>query len=198
MSTILGKWFSKMASQPGEVTQLLIELRAGNRNAEEKLISLVYAELRRLAAHYLRGERPDHTLQATALVNEAYIRLTGLQDVDWHDRSHFFAIAASMMRRILVDHARAHKTAKRGEGAISITFDEAMISVHEREAEIMALDEALCLLAQIDERQSKIVELRFFAGMSEEETGQALGISARTVKRDWRIAKAWLFARLRR
>ena len=181
---------------PGEVTQLLFELKAGNRAAEERLIPLVYRELHRIATIRLRGENDNHSLQPTALVNEAYLRLTKLRDIDWQSRSHFFAISATLMRRILVDYARAQHAGKRGSREITISLNDALISAPEPEPEIIALDAALNRLAQLDERQSKIVELRFFAGMSEEETGQVLGVSSRTVKRDWRIAKAWLFAEL--
>lgn len=183
-------------SQPGDVTQLLIELRAGNPEAEAKLIALVYAELRRLAAHYLRGERADHTLQPTALVHEAYIRMTKLHDLDWQSRSHFFATAATVMRRILVDHARAQQAGKREALHNAVSFEDALIVSPARSNELIALDEALGKLAQLDARRSKIVELRFFGGLSEEETGAVLGISARTVKRDWRTAKAWLYNEL--
>jgi RNA polymerase sigma factor (TIGR02999 family) len=183
-------------SQPGDVKQLLIELREGNRDAEGKLIPLVYVELRRLAAYYLRGERPDHTLQPTALVHEAYIRLTKLHDLDWESRSHFFATAATIMRRILVDHARAQRANKREAFRDAVSLEGALVVYPARSAELIALDEALDRLAQLDARRSKIVELRFFGGLSEEETGTVLGISARTVKRDWRIAKAWLYSEL--
>lgn len=188
----------KVASQPSEVTQLLIQLRAGNREAEEKLISLVYAELRRLAAHYLRGERPDHTLQATALVNEAYIRLTGLHDVDWQDRSHFFAIAATMMRRILVDHARGQRAGKREALHNAVSFEEALVVSPERSEEVIAVDEALDKFARFAPRNAKVVEMRYFGGLSEKEIAAVLDISVRTVKRDFKIAKDWLFAELER
>jgi RNA polymerase sigma-70 factor (ECF subfamily) len=180
-------------SQPGEVTQLLIKLRAGNKDAESRLISLVYSELRRLAAYYLRGERPDHTLQPTALVHEAYLRLTKMSEVDWKSRSHFLATAATVMRRILVDHARTNLARKREGFREAISLDEAFVASPGRCAQLVALDDALEKLANMDERRSKIVELRFFGGLSEEETGEVLGISARTVKRDWRVAKAWLY-----
>jgi len=179
--------------EPGDVTQLLIELRAGDQDAEAKLIRLVYAELRRLAAHYLRGERPEHTLQPTALVHEAYIRLTKIREVDWQNRSHFFATAANVMRRILVDHARAQLANKREGFRDAISLEEALVVSPARSSELLALDEALERLAKVSARQSKIVELRFFGGLSEEETGAVLGISTRTVKRDWRVAKAWLY-----
>ena len=182
-----------MGAKPGEVTQLLIRLRAGDRAAEATLIPLVYAELRRLAAQYLRGERADHTLQPTALVHEAYIQLTKLHEVDWQSRSHFFATAAMVMRRILVDHARGQQAAKREGFRNAISLDEALVASPRRSAEVIALDEALDRLAELDARRSKIVELRFFGGMSEEEIGVILGVTARTVRRDWRVAKAWLY-----
>jgi RNA polymerase sigma factor (TIGR02999 family) len=185
-----------LASDPGEVTQLLFDLKGGNRFAEERLIPLVYGELRRIASNRLRREAAHHSLQPTALVHEAYLRLTRLQEVDWQSRSHFYAVSATLMRRILVDHARANQAKKRGQGGTTISLNDALFAAPEREPEILALDEALDRLAQFDERQSKIVELRFFSGMSEEETGHVLGISVRTVKRDWRAAKAWLFAEL--
>ncbi len=185
-----------MESKAGEVTQLLVQLRAGHRDAEAQLIPLVYNELRRLAAHYLRAERPDHTLQPTALVHEAYIRLTRLQEVDWQSRTHFFATAATVMRRILVDHARAHRADKREGFREAVSLEEALLVSPARSAQLIALDEALDRLAKLDARRSKIVELRFFGGLGEEETAQVLGVSARTVKRDWRVAKAWLYNEL--
>jgi RNA polymerase sigma factor (TIGR02999 family) len=185
-----------MANSPGDVTKLLLELRHGNREAENQLVPLVYKELRRIATNYLRKERRGHSLQPTALVHEAYLRLTHMQRIDWQSRSHFFAISATLMRRILVDHARAQQSKKRGEGWDVISLNDAFLPSAERALEIVALDEALDRLAELDERQSKIVELRFFAGMSEEETGNVLGISTRTVKRDWRLAKAWLYQEL--
>jgi RNA polymerase sigma factor (TIGR02999 family) len=185
-----------VSATPGEVTSLLLELKRGNKEAEGRLIPLVYKELRRIAATYLRREHPDHSLQPTALVHEAYLRLTDIKEVDWQSRSHFFAVSATLMRRILVDHARANNARKRGNGWDAVSLNEAILPSPDRAPEILALDEALNKLAMFDERQSKIVELRFFAGMSEDETGSALGISARTVKRDWRVAKAWLFKEL--
>lgn len=181
----------------GEVTSLLLELRRGNKEAEGQLIPLVYKHLRRIAASYLRGEAGAHSLQPTALVHEAYLRLTGVQKIDWQSRSHFFAVSATVMRRILVDHARASHARKRGNGWDAVSLNEAIVPSPERAPEIIALDEALISLAAFDERKAKIVELRFFAGMSEEETGAVLGVSARTIKRDWRVAKAWLFKELR-
>jgi RNA polymerase sigma factor (TIGR02999 family) len=185
-----------VAEDGGEVTRLLGEVRAGNREAEARLIPLVYSELRRLAAHYLRGERPDHTLQPTALVHEAYLRLTKIHEVDWQSRSHFFATAATVMRRILVDHARTQRADKRAGFRDAIDLEEALVMSPGRSSELLALDEALERLKKLNSRQSKIVELRFFGGMSEEEAGVILGISARTVKRDWRVAKAWLYSEM--
>ena len=185
-----------MSATSGEITLLLLELRRGNKEAEGRLVPLVYKELRRIAATYLRRESPDHSLQPTALVHEAYMRLTDIKEIDWQSRSHFFAVSATLMRRILVDHARASHAGKRGNGWDAVSVNEAILPSPERGPEILALDEALNKLAAFDERQSKIVELRFFAGMSEDETGSVLGISARTVKRDWRIARAWLFKEL--
>jgi RNA polymerase sigma factor (TIGR02999 family) len=180
----------------GEVTQLLIELRRGNREAEAQLIPLVYKELRRIAGMYMRKEDPRHSLQPTALVHEAYLRLTRVEQIDWQGRSHFFAIAATLMRRILIDHVRNHGAQKRGRGWDEQSLNEAILPAPERVPEILALDEALDRLARLDQRQARVVELRFFAGMNEEETGIALGVSARTVKRDWRLAKAWLYNEL--
>jgi RNA polymerase sigma factor (TIGR02999 family) len=185
-----------VSAAPGEVTHLLLELKQGNKEAEGRLIPLVYNELRRIAGIYLRREVPDHSLQPTALVHEAYLRLTDIKEVDWQSRSHFFAVSATLMRRILVDHARASHARKRGNGWDAVSLNEAILPAPQRAPEILALDEALNKLAVLDQRQSKIVELRFFAGMSEEETGNVLGISGRTVKRDWRVAKAWLFKEL--
>lgn len=179
-----------------EVTNLLIELRRGNRDVEERLIPLVYGELRRLAASYLRRERADHTLQPTALVHEAYLRLVEVRQVDWQSRSHFFALAAQLMRRILVDHARARRARKRGGSRESINLDDVFVFASPRSDQLLALDDALNRLGQLDVRQCKIVEMRFFGGMSEEEVAEHMGISARTVKRDWRMAKAWLYKEL--
>ncbi len=186
-----------METDSGDVTRLLFELKEGNREAEERLIPLVYQELRRIASNRLRHEAARHSLQPTALVHEAYLRLTRLEEIDWQSRSHFFAVSATLMRRILVDHARASQARKRGAGFGTISLHDELFPAPEREPEILALDEALERLAEFDPRQSKIVELRFFAGMSEEETALVLNISARTVKRDWRAAKAWLFSELK-
>lgn len=185
-----------MSSRPGEVTQLLIDLRKGDRQAEERLIPLVYHELRHLAQRYMRNEKPGHSLQPTALVHEAYIRLTDIREIDWQNRAHFFAVAAQLMRRILIDRARAHCAHKRGGLAKAVTFDEALAVTSSSPEQLIMLDQALERLAQFDPRQARIVELRFFAGLTEEETAQVLEVSPRTVKRDWRLARAWLYEKL--
>lgn len=185
-----------MENPPGEVTQLLFELKQGNRQAEDLLIPLVYKELRRIAAQHLRRENPGHTLQPTALVHEAYLRLTHLQEIDWQSRSHFFAVAATLMRRILVDHARAEQAQKRGDGVSPVSFNDAVFFSPERSSDVVALDDALRELAAIAPRPALIVEMRFFAGMTEEEIGSVQNIATRTVKRDWRFAKTWLYHRL--
>jgi RNA polymerase sigma-70 factor, ECF subfamily len=182
-----------MEGTQGEVTTLLAEMRNGNRGAESRLMPLVYDELRKLARHYMRSERPDHTLQATALVHEAYLRLIGQREIDWHNRAHFFGVAAQSMRRILVDHARAHLAQKRGKGEQPISLDDACALDGGDAGELVALDEALARLATRDPRQSRIVELRFFGGLKEEEVAEVLGVSSRTVKREWRMARAWLY-----
>jgi RNA polymerase sigma factor (TIGR02999 family) len=179
------------AGDPG-VTRLLVQWTEGNKHAMEELLPLVYDELRRLARSYLNRERPGHTLQSTALVHEAYMRLVD-QNVSWQSRAHFFGIAAQMMRRILVDHARTKNAAKRGDGAYKVTLDEGLVAAEERDINVLALDEALTRLAEMDPQQSQIVELRFFAGLSIEDTSEVLKISPATVKRDWAMAKAWLY-----
>jgi RNA polymerase sigma-70 factor, ECF subfamily len=179
------------------ITQLLLAWSDGDQAALEKLTPLVHAELRRLAKGYMRGEQPGHTLQTTALINEAYLRLIDWKNVRWQSRAHFFRVAAQLMRRILVDFARSRHYAKRGGGAQKVSLDEA-ITIHEdRGAEIIALDDALNSLAKIDERKSRIVELRFFGGLSVEETAEALKTSQRTVEREWNLARAWLYRELR-
>ncbi|HEY0408471.1 MAG TPA: sigma-70 family RNA polymerase sigma factor [Pyrinomonadaceae bacterium] len=175
-----------------EVTQLLVKLSDGDRTALDELLPLVYGELRRLADRYLRRERSDHTLQATALVNEAYLRLVD-QNVPWQNRAHFFGVAAEMMRRILVDHARSHQAQKRGSGGVKLSLDEAINMSDERATDLISLDEALTALAAFDPQKSRIVELRFFAGLSIEETAKVLGVGTATVIRQWRMAKAWLY-----
>jgi RNA polymerase sigma factor (TIGR02999 family) len=178
------------------VTALLVSWGAGDESALSQLIPLVHGELRRLARRLMRGERDGHTLQTTALVNEAYMRLVDLSRVRWQDRAHFFAISARLMRRILVDHARSRKYIKRGGGTRQIAFDEALVVPHERGADLVALDDALEALAAVDPRKSQVVELRYFGGLSVEETAESLGVSAETVMRDWRLAKAWLLREL--
>lgn len=177
---------------PEDVTQILQEVSGGNREAPARLMPLVYDELRRLADHYLRRERPDHTLQPTALVHEAYLKLIDQTRVDWQNRAHFFGVAAQLMRRILVDHARRHQAEKRGGFRQKLTLDEAVDYSQTRDVDLVKLDDALTALAKFDARQSRIVELRFFGGLTIEETAEALGISPATVKVDWSMAKAWL------
>ena len=179
-----------------EVTQLLIEWSNGDKAALDKLMPLVHDELRRLAHRYMSRERSGHTLQTTALVNEAYLRLVNRKGVQWQNRAHFFAIAAQSMRNILVDHARGLAYAKRGGGAAKISLDEAMIVSQERAAEVVALDEVLKELANFDPQQSRIVELRFFGGLTIDETAEVLDLSPATIKREWSTAKAWLYHEL--
>jgi len=182
-----------MTKPPHEVTQLLIDWSNGNQAALDHLIPLVEQELRRLAHFYMRQESPGHTLQTTALVNEAYLKLVDQKHVHWKNRAQFFAISSRLMRRILVDHARARRSAKRGGDAVQVSLDEAMVFPHEPGQDLLALDAALDRLAAIDERKSKIVEMRFFGGLSMEETAEALHISEPTVSREWAMAKAWLY-----
>lgn len=180
-----------MPSQPDTVTGLLQDWGRGDTAALDRLVPLVYGELRRLAASFLARERPDHTLQPTAVVHEAYLRLVDQRSVSVQDRSHFLAIAARVMRQILVDHARSRNAAKRGGGRPTLALDDTVLS-GERDAELVALDQALSSLGALDERQSRIVELRFFGGLSIEETANAVGVSPATVKREWESARAWL------
>jgi RNA polymerase sigma factor (TIGR02999 family) len=175
------------------LTQLLVDWSNGKPAALAELMPLVDRELHRLAHHYMRQEKPGHTLQTTALVNEAYLKLVDQRQVHWKNRAHFFALSAQLMRRILVDHARKRKYAKRGGDADRISFDEGLPVSRERGADLIALDDALDRLAALDERKSKVVELRFFGGLSVEETAEALGVSPLTIKRDWKMAKAWLY-----
>jgi RNA polymerase sigma factor (TIGR02999 family) len=176
-----------------EVTQLLIDWNNGNQSALDRLMPLVDRELHRLAHHYMRRENPGHTLQTTALVNEAYLRLVEQKQAQFKNRAHFFALAATLMRRILVDRARSRRYAKRGGEAHKISFDETLVFSKERGADLIALDDALQRLTAIDERKGKVVEMRFFGGLSVEETAEALGVSAVTVMREWKMAKAWLY-----
>jgi RNA polymerase sigma-70 factor, ECF subfamily len=181
-----------MTSPQKSVTQLLIEWRDGDETALDRLIPIVYDEMRRLARYYMRRERREHTLQTTALINEAYIRLVDHKGMRWQNRAHFYAVAAQAMRRVLVDHARSRHYEKRGGGARIVELDEAAAVAYEQAAEMVALDGALKDLAALDPRQSKTVELRYFGGMSVEETAEVLGVSPVTVMRDWRAAKAYL------
>jgi len=176
-----------------QVTTLLVRWREGDSEALEELMPLVYGELRRLAGHYLRKERSDHTLQSTALVHEAYLRLAGQSPPEWQNRAHFFGIAARIMRQILVEHARARDAAKRGGGACRLTLDAAVAISDRTDVDILELDRALTGLAELDPQQSRIVELRFFGGLTIEDTSEVLGISPATVKRDWVTARAWLY-----
>jgi RNA polymerase sigma-70 factor (ECF subfamily) len=180
-----------------DVTVLLAELANGNQDAASKLIPLVYDEMRRLANHYMRRERSNHTLQATALVHEAYLKLVE-QHSHWQSRAHFFGVAAQVMRHILIDHARGHLRAKRGGPKETVELDEAVVFSAEKSEELVAVDEALQRLEKLDPRQSKVVELRFFGGLTVKETAEALGVSPITVKRDWSLARAWLYGDLER
>jgi RNA polymerase sigma factor (TIGR02999 family) len=181
---------------PGEVTELLRAWRAGDEQALHKLTPLVYVELCRLARPYMKRERPGHTLQTTALVHEAYARLIDTPQVNWQDRNHFFAVCSTLMRRVLVDHARAHGYLKRGGGAKLVPLDEARDIGHDGEVDLFALDEALTRLAALDPRKSQVVELRFFGGLTVDETADVLHTSPDTVMRDWKFSKAWLMREL--
>lgn len=181
-----------------EVTELLRQWGEGRVEALDRLLPLIHAELRRLAASYMRRERPDHTLQPTALVNEAFLKLVDQKAVRWQNRAHFMGIAAQAMRRILVDHARARTSGKRGAGERPVPLDDAIVFADMPNADVLALDEALTRLAAFDPQQSRVVELRFFGGLTMEETAEALHISPATVGREWTLAKAWLYAELQR
>lgn len=180
------------------ITQLLVDWRNGDQEALNQLMPLVYEELRQMANYYMRNERKGHTLQTSALVNEAYLRLVDHENIQWQNRSHFFGLAAQAMRRILVDHARSRNYQKRGGGAEQVSLDEAATLAEDRAAELIALDDALQELAKFDQRKSRIVEMRYFGGLSGEEVAEALGISTATVSRDWETAKAWLLRELSR
>jgi RNA polymerase sigma factor (TIGR02999 family) len=186
--------------RPGDptITDLLARWRAGDERALESLVPLVYSELRSLAHHYLRQERPDHTLQSTALVHEAYVRLVGHEPPTLQNRSHFFGVAARLMREILVEHARGERAAKRGGGAPTIALDEIGEVARRVDIDLLQLDDALTELARFDERQSRIVELRFFSGLSIDETSEVMGISPATVSREWTTARAWLYRQIAR
>ncbi|MDP9161492.1 MAG: sigma-70 family RNA polymerase sigma factor [Acidobacteriota bacterium] len=185
-------------SSPHEVTELLQAWCEGKPEALEELVPLVYQDLHRAAARYMAREHPDHTLQATALVNEVYVRLVDIRTVSWQNRAHFFAICAKLMRRILTDFARSRFSLKRGAGAPHVTFDEALVLSPEPCVDLLALDDAMKKLAAIDERKSRVVELRFFAGLSVEETAGVLHVSPETIARDWRLAKVWLLREMTR
>jgi RNA polymerase sigma-70 factor, ECF subfamily len=180
------------------VTRLLQAWGQGEDAALEELLPLVHQELRRLARRYMFGERPGHTLQTTALVNEAYLRLVNSRQVNWQNRAHFFAISAQLMRRILVDYARARGYQKRGGGVPKVTLDEALLGPQEKGRDLVALDDALKALAHIDPRKCKVIELRFFGGLSVDDTAEVLKVSPDTVLRDWRLAKAWLAREMRK
>ncbi len=179
-----------------EITQLLLKWQKGDEHALADLIPLVYAELRKMAANFMRRQRPGHTLQTTALINEAYMRLVDSNRVNWQDRGHFFAVAAQLMRRILVDSARRRNSLKRGGDRVLITLDEKADLAVEKQTDMVKLDEALERLARLSSRQAKIVEMRYFAGLTEDQTAEVLGISSRTVRREWSLARAWLYREL--
>jgi RNA polymerase sigma-70 factor, ECF subfamily len=184
-------------SHTRQVTGLLLAWRKGDEDALNELIPLVHEELRRIARRCMAGERAGHSLQATALVNEAYLRLIDVQRVDWQNRAHFLAMTARLMRRILVDVARSRGYQKRGGGAVRVTFDAALVVTDEPGQDLVALDDALAALATVDERKARVIELRFFGGLSVEETASVLAVSVDTVMRDWKLAKAWLQRELR-
>lgn len=177
---------------PRDVPQTLVDWSRGNQDVLDQLIPVVYRELRRLADQYLRRHRPDNTLQATAVVHEAYLHFVNQTDVRWQSKAQFFGIAANLIRQIIIDHARGHQAAKRGGGELPLSLDEAVEWSEARSADLLVLDEAMTRLAAIDPQQARVVELRFFGGLTVEETAEFLGVSPRTVKREWRIAKAWL------
>jgi RNA polymerase sigma-70 factor, ECF subfamily len=185
-----------MTPTPHEVTELLVAWGAGDRAALERLVPLVQAELRRLAKSFLRRERAGHTLETTALIHEAYLRLIDADRVEWQSRTHFYGIAARLMRQILVETARARATQKRGGGAAQLPLDEAMAAGEARVEDVVAVDEALSALSEFDARKAQVVELRFFGGLTEAETAEALRVSPETVRRDWRLARSWLLHRL--
>ena len=187
-----------MPEDPGRITNLLAELRQGHVSARDELVTLVYPELRRIAGHYIRQERHDHTLRATGLVNEMYVRLFGTADGDWRNRAHFFAAVAREMRHILVDYARARDAKKRPDQRLRISLSKVAGSADaDSQDDIVALDQALSRLDAIDPRAGRVVELRYFAGLSEPEAAEAMGVSLSTLKRDWNFAKAWLLDQLR-
>lgn len=179
-----------------KVTQLLLEMSGGNRTAVDELLPLVYREMKRIAGGQLRNERPGHTLQATALVHEAYMKLVDQREVSWQNRAHFLGVATQVMRRILMDYAKSRQRDKRGGGVRPVSLDEALVVSEDRASDLIVIDEALTRLEQLDPRQAKVVELRFFGGLSVEETAAAMEISTPTVKREWAMARAWLHREL--
>jgi RNA polymerase sigma factor (TIGR02999 family) len=181
-----------MITASQDVTRLLVDWSNGDQAALDKLLPLVNDELRRLARRYMRRESPGHTLQTSALINEAFLRLIDQRRVRWQNRAHFFGVAAQLMRRVLIDHARSHRYAKRGGGALKVSLDEAAAVTEARAAELLAVDEALEKLTKMDARKGRIVELRFFSGLTEVETAEVMGVSLPTAQREWRAAKAWL------
>jgi len=181
-----------MSAFPQEITQLLLSWSKGDGSALDQLIPLVYPELRRMARAYMNREKSGHTLQTSALINEAYLRLVNQQEIAWQDRAHFYAVSAQIMRHILVDHARRYRRDKRGGGAEHLPLDETPVGCNERAVELMALDDALTRLAAIDARKSQIVELRFFGGLTVDETAEVMKLAPITIMREWRAAKAWL------
>src|SRR5687767_1037818 len=189
----------RLSAQPNDnVTRLLIELSNGDRGVVDLLLSVIYDELRKLAANYLRRERPDHTLQPTALVHEAYLRLVDQTRVNWQNRAHFFGVAAQIMRRLLVDHARKHNAEKRGQDFQKLSLDENVDRAVERSEELIALDDALKALAAFDPHKARMIELRYFGGLSIEETADVMGTTPTTIKRQWRFAKAWLYGEMKK
>ncbi len=185
-----------MAETDSDVTQMLLAWSSGEPGAEDSLFHLVYDELKRIAGQYLKREREGHTLQPTALVHEAYLRLIDQTRVNWQNRAQFYGVAATMMRRILVNHARAHATGKRGGAARRLSLEDVHISVEQGASDLLALDEALTRLANLDERKSRVVELLYFGGLENKEVGEVLGVSEKTVQRDWQMARSWLYREL--
>lgn len=194
----LSQWPILKTPPRHEITQLLAEWSGGNQAALDELYPLVYEELHRLARRYMSRERKGHTLQTTALINEAYVRLVDQKNVHWANRSHFFAISAQIMRRILIDHARRHAYAKRGGGAQQVSLEEAATVARDQSAELLRLDEALKSLSEMDSRRGQVVELRYFGGLNNEEIAGVLNVSENTVTRDWNMARAWLYQQLTR